>query len=498
MFLKNPQYLILGVAAVIFLFSCSLFGIWLSDDAFVGHNFAANLINGHGLVFNIGEKPVEGYSCFLWVLIIALVLFLKIDLLIATNLLGISFGLLSLFMLYKLSYLISGNKKFAAFPSLFLAVMPVFAVWATSGMEPILFTLLLITSVYFFLKEEKEGNLYYSPIFFFLLALTRPEGAVVFLLSFLFRAFKNLKKLKKDKIYQKKFILWTALFLILYGLYTLWRVWYFGDFLPNTFYVKSSMAPWYGNISAMALLFSYIAPFVVLAVIPLVTKKLSSAQKYLLFIIIPMLILIWRFWGWYWAHRYAIPLIALILVFTQYELERIFSITKQQNLLKKMVAFFIPVFLLLYAIYPLPHYVYDVKDGTSMLMLANWFNKYYPNVTMSIGDRGAIKYYTNLTIIDTSGCSNWYIAHKGFSAEYVLSFKPEFIILVSAKKDPFTSLEDPRNEYIKIYENAEFQKKYHVSFKMPTTTLSNVTYYWIYARNDFNVSSKALANQPFA
>lgn len=47
-------------------FSGNAFG---SDDAFISYRYAANLLAGNGLVFNAGE-PVEGYSNFLYTLLI--------------------------------------------------------------------------------------------------------------------------------------------------------------------------------------------------------------------------------------------------------------------------------------------------------------------------------------------------------------------------------------------------------------------------------------------
>ena len=42
---------------------------WLGDDAFISFRYANNLANGHGLVFNPGER-VEGYTNFLWTLLL--------------------------------------------------------------------------------------------------------------------------------------------------------------------------------------------------------------------------------------------------------------------------------------------------------------------------------------------------------------------------------------------------------------------------------------------
>lgn len=40
----------------------------LSDDAMISMRYARNLVDGHGLVWNPGDAPVEGYSNLLWTL----------------------------------------------------------------------------------------------------------------------------------------------------------------------------------------------------------------------------------------------------------------------------------------------------------------------------------------------------------------------------------------------------------------------------------------------
>ncbi|MGB7063098.1 MAG: hypothetical protein WBF13_12190, partial [Candidatus Zixiibacteriota bacterium] len=44
---------------------------FVCDDAFISFRYAKNFVEGHGLVYNIGEK-VEGYSNFLWTLLLSL------------------------------------------------------------------------------------------------------------------------------------------------------------------------------------------------------------------------------------------------------------------------------------------------------------------------------------------------------------------------------------------------------------------------------------------
>ena len=496
--MKNLQYLTLGLAIIIFLAMAFHFWGWPLDDAFEENVYAKNLVQGHGFVFNVGEEKIEGYACLLWILLLAAAIMLNLNIVLAANVMGVTFGILAILMLYKLSLLVSGNKKYAAYPPLFLASMPAFAIWATSGVETALFIFLLITALYFFIKEEKQGRGYLSAVFFLLLALTRHEGGIVFLASLVFRGIKHYRSLTTDREYLKKQAIWAAIVIIPYSLYTIWRLFYFGDLFPNPFYAKSSLSPVYGNISAMAVFMSYLAPFIILGILGIIDKKLTTAQKYLIFIGSVMLILVWRIGGWYWAYRYAVPIIPIILVFSQFELERLFSAAKKESVLKKALAVLVPALLLFYAIYPLAMFENQVEYGASgsrgtQTNYANWFNEYYPNVTLAFGDIGIIRYYTNLTLIDVAGLNNRYIAHHGFSVDYIIQMKPEFVILISQTEDNFTSLNDPRNEYIALYNSKEFHDHYTLVFK---SYVVSGYYYWTYIRNDLTISQEALANHP--
>ena len=51
---------------------------WVCDDSFISFRYAENLVSGHGLVYNVGER-VEGYSNLLWTLLVALWMRLGFD-----------------------------------------------------------------------------------------------------------------------------------------------------------------------------------------------------------------------------------------------------------------------------------------------------------------------------------------------------------------------------------------------------------------------------------
>ena len=65
----NPR-LLLGALCALTLAHMLQYGACVQDDAFISFRYAANLLDGHGLVYNPGER-VEGYTNFLWTLLLA-------------------------------------------------------------------------------------------------------------------------------------------------------------------------------------------------------------------------------------------------------------------------------------------------------------------------------------------------------------------------------------------------------------------------------------------
>ena len=59
-----------GLTLVLLLAHAAVY-TFLTDDAFISFRYARNLSQGHGLVFNPGFERVEGYTNFLWVLLLA-------------------------------------------------------------------------------------------------------------------------------------------------------------------------------------------------------------------------------------------------------------------------------------------------------------------------------------------------------------------------------------------------------------------------------------------
>ncbi len=212
----------------------------VAEDAFISFRFAHNLADGLGPIWNPGEPPVEGYTNFLWVLVSALLLSLRLDPALGSQALGIAASLGTLLYTYRCGVRLLGWSPVAALaPCLFLAISGPFATWAGSGMETNLFGLFLLVGVYHFAlywREARRPDLFACFAALLLAMLTRPEGALVYTLLLGVAVWASRGRrvaLLRD------FAAPVLLSLGLFAVYFTWRWSYYGHPLPNTFYAKT-------------------------------------------------------------------------------------------------------------------------------------------------------------------------------------------------------------------------------------------------------------------
>lgn len=208
-----------------------LFKGFVVDDAFITFRYVQQWVHGHGLVYNVGEQ-VEGYSNFLWIVLLAPFAILGIELTVAAKALGALLGLLTLLLVWKVSGEIESPR---VAPWLLVASGP-FVAWTVGGLETPLFTFLLLLSGHLFLKEENKEKGWLSGPLFGLLALSRPEGLLFAGGTFLFRIWRLYRPKKPPSPHDG----WRAAgFGIVFVPYLFWRWTYYGYPLPNTVYAKS-------------------------------------------------------------------------------------------------------------------------------------------------------------------------------------------------------------------------------------------------------------------
>jgi len=226
---------------------------FLGDDSFISFRYAKHLAEGQGLVWNPGDR-VEGYTNFLWVLLMAAGLSVGIAPEGASMALGIASGLGLLAAMVVFTARTTGWRD----PILWLTPMVLalhrsFTAWCTGGLETSFFTLLVFLAVLCFVRERERGDAFPlgSSLLFALASLTRPEGA---LFAFVAGAF-FLAEIGLRRRSLRVGLLWSLPYGVIVGAHLLWRRAYHGDWLPNTFYAKVPGVWWDHG-------FNYLARFI--------------------------------------------------------------------------------------------------------------------------------------------------------------------------------------------------------------------------------------------
>ncbi len=153
MFRKIDDFITSKLAAKILsvvIFLIVLLGLWnsfIQDDAFISFRYAQNFVSGHGLTWNIGEpEKVEGYTNFLWVMMIAFVEALKFDPVKSSMVLGVLSAIGTLFFTYKLSLMFLRSRFIGLVTVILLGTNYSFSSYITGGLETQLQSFLIVLS----------------------------------------------------------------------------------------------------------------------------------------------------------------------------------------------------------------------------------------------------------------------------------------------------------------------------------------------------------------
>jgi hypothetical protein len=260
----------------------SAFHRFLTDDAFISFRYARNLAHGHGLVFNPGFERVEGYTDFLWVLILAAFQELGIAPETVAPLLGFAatvvlWGLVAWYALRDPPA--PGREWLVLVPLSLLAVTRSVAVWTTSGLETRWFEALVVGGT-LRLMVEVEARLAGAPRrpvavwLFGLAALTRPDGILVGI-SVLSAAGAWLLARRPRAAATFAFEIWPFVALVA-GHFVFRRV-YYGEWLPNTYHAKVGGRVWWDAGGDYLLVFAL--EYAVLLWLPLIAAAVAWHRR---------------------------------------------------------------------------------------------------------------------------------------------------------------------------------------------------------------------------
>lgn len=219
----------LGIIALMIGVMVANFWDYTQDDVFITFAYSRNLAEGHGLVFNVGER-VQGTTTPLWAILMAGVYGLTTDLLHTANFLG-GVGLFITIVIVAdlLRPYVSVYGRMAV--ALLMASAPIF--YISLGMETLLYCMILATAFWAW-SRGKAGWAFLAAA---ALTWTRADGVVL-------AGTFGLVALGEFLLKQRRFNDLLRLAFIYFGAIAPWFIFaqlYFGSFLPNTYHAKAEM-----------------------------------------------------------------------------------------------------------------------------------------------------------------------------------------------------------------------------------------------------------------
>ena len=232
---RRAIFLTVAAASILIALIYSSLLSWVCDDAFISFRYAQNFLRGLGLVYNAGER-VEGYTNFLWTMMIAAGMKAGIEPARFTVVAGIVIFLCTVALLalasWKMQSKILSNRILFPIAAAALSLHHEMNAYATGGLETALFAF-LVTSLYVVLVfGETEKAIFAAGVVAAVLLLARPDGNIFVLASLIYLACTRKNRIKSIWIF-------LAPAAVLYAPYWLWRYSYYGYVFPNTYYAKS-------------------------------------------------------------------------------------------------------------------------------------------------------------------------------------------------------------------------------------------------------------------
>lgn len=431
-----------------------------SEDIYISLRYVKNFVEGKGLVFNTFDR-VEGYSDFLWVLLIAAVYkVLHSDIPLTARLLSLFFSVIALWYTYYLALLLTRNKLLAYLAAFIVSVSGSFACYGLAGLENPLYALFMLWIIH--AAYQKKWAL--AGLLIGLMTMTRPEGFIIYLplAMYIFLQDESWGKMIRSCL------IVAAVAALPVIPWTIWRVSYYGYLIPNTIAAKEGMDIVYqlkiGITYSLYFLIIISESLLVLCILPVIhfifskgKLRMTGSNALYLFLLATAAIFtaFYTFAGGDWMpgwrfYASLIPLFSLILVIGWKVM--VFD-TGQVSVLRS------PWIVLIFAfsgyvqvrnsfmnpnLIPLVDSWRDEVEG--LKTIGNWFHRTLPsNTLIATFPNGAFSYYNELPTIDYGGLTDNQVGRFGHkkkigrpghiaeNPEYVLSRKPEIIAILDGQ-----------------------------------------------------------------
>lgn len=430
----------------------------LVDDAFIFMRYARHVAQGSGFVWNIGERPVEGFSSFLYLLLLVAVEALRLPQVAASEWIGLALAVTTVGLTWRLSAQINPRHGFWDLLALYLfGLSPVYLRWSLSGMESALYALMLIICVSTYIScLQRKMPPWVSGVAFALAALTRPEAVAIFGVTIVFEMATNFVAHKK-LLDHRTFVL-GATFAALVGPFNLWRWLHFGYPFPNTYYAKTGGGLTQIRGGADYLVYSLKQIFggssSVLAPLPFFLHwrtENAKSQIYLgVVIVTSWLVTILTGGDHFNDARFLTPTLPLVFCLAGIGLSTLATKFARHYVWKIAIGGLLFIAVIHQYIVAFPFfYTGEIAKGWNATLhgpeldtasinagrFLDWEEGFVlmgqtlkrigqPGDSIAAVPVGAIAYYSDMTVIDMVGVADPVIAHQPFDPEYTTTWRP--------------------------------------------------------------------------
>lgn len=409
------------------------------EDAAILMRYSDHLARGYGIVWNIGEAPVDGATDFFLMFTLAMLGKLGMTIDMATYVLGFASHALTVALIYVGVRNVSGAPRWmAVLSALFLALgagvryveayfgTPYFALFSAMAW-------VLATRAYW--RGESTRVAIGFACSGLLLGLTRPEG--VFLAAFMLVALVATRGFAASR----KMLLWfAAIFGVFGSAYFVWHWKHFGYPLPNTYYIKGSGTLHWGHlmggvrhIVALALPLLPLLVYAVLAELA-VARRFSRDQVFVFLPLVLFTVLGVLHEGLMdYLHRFQYGLLPIVLIGWPVLLMRVLELWRgdenaapsaQRTRLAAVLAALFCVGSIAYQVDTFPagrHKFWGTHNVAQILA------DYSTDYTIAVTNAGHLPYVSGWKAIDAWGLNDQTIAHDGLSEAFLDRYKPEVV-----------------------------------------------------------------------
>ena len=458
----------LGVVCALSLwaFARQLSGWWI-DDAGITFSYSRSLAETGILTFQPGAPPTEGYSSSLWMAVLAGLGQMGADIPTAAKMLGLFCATLNLWLACLLVWRWTDSPIALALTAAICMVAPV-VTWATSGQEHALQSLLLMLVV--FAAGTLRRWRWVAAVLLSLFVLARPEAPLLVIAVFALCLRADWADMGWRAFWRNVPIALLP-FVTFCGLIA-FRVWYFGDPLPNPYYAKTSGSSFTGLLNPFGGGWQYLLIGLrdsgLLLVVGLCAFLLPQHRDRPALTVLGGLILghlvfvIWAKGDWMAQARFLMPIVPLIAVVTASSLVAIAGHT-----VRTVTGAGLAAALLATTVTELDRFA---ATPTTPLSVVSEIGQTFATLSRQLGiddpvlahhDAGAISYEQSISLVDLGGLVDRDVArnmmNRPFLEQYIFEQrKPDYIFgaINFAASSGFTEAESFDRDYIPlVFEN---------------------------------------------